>query len=609
MAMTRPGIEANGVTPAGEPAADGVAAIVRRLHGSIESVRKAAKRISDNANMQANALREIVATAHSTSTDVGRISGRVSEAQASAHSAGASASETAGQVERLTAAVSQLATLTSSAATAVSDLMAIVGEIDELVDVVEDVSERTNLLALNASIEAARAGVHGRGFAVVASEIGKLADSTRSATQRVAKLVKEIHGRATVVGEIARQTDASVKSSDAAAHAASEALGSIVAAVAAVGTVLHEVESEMQAEAAKAEESGRAAQQVLSASRTHYADASRSALEVNALEFGTIEMLESMRGAQSRRAQGVLKVGAAQPRESIPGITFAHFAKLVAERSAGRLTVETIIPYPGRGEVQVLLDVRTGVLDFATVGTGIYGNVVPRALLLELPYLFANREEAHRFLEGRHGAAFLAEASTVGLSGLGFIENGMRHFTNNVRPLRRPEDLRDLRMRVVESPTHIAINEALNSIPTPIAVSKLFAALKNHEVDGQNQPLPNIAAMELQKVQKYLTLSAHTFTPTIVLGNPRAIEALGDDRELVLGALAEALVWHRGAAEQQARAALKVLREHMEVYDPAPADRAAFVDALRPVDDALADMVGRQAVDDIRDAARQALPT
>ena len=178
--------------------------------------------------------------------------------------------------------------------------------------------------------------------------------------------------------------------------------------------------------------------------------------------------------------------------------------------------------------------------------------------------------------------------------------------TNGVRPIRTPADMRRLRIRVVESPVHIAIGDALETIATPIPLPRLRDALRTGEVDGQHNPLATIHAFRLPEVQKHLTLTSHMYTPQVLLASAAWYDALGDERKRVDDAVAETIAWERREADALDRTTLAELNRALAVVTLDPAERAAFVEATRPVYDVMERIIGKDDVARVRRAADDA---
>ncbi|MDB5028247.1 MAG: C4-dicarboxylate transporter substrate-binding protein, partial [Candidatus Eremiobacteraeota bacterium] len=348
-----------------------------------------------------------------------------------------------------------------------------------------------------------------------------------------------------------------------------------------------------------------AARGVLEISRSHHTAATESTLSVNALAHHVKRLANASSGASALRRPDVLRV-ATILNDSPSAAAWQRFAQLVRERTGGAISVELDIPYTGkgRGEVNAFDDLLAGELALASVGCSVAGNVIPAAQLFELPFLFDTPEHAFAVLDSAAGQEVLGEAGAVGLTAYGYMENGMRHLTATAQALRNPEDLRGLRLRVMEAPVYLYLAEALGAVATPVPYFKLADALRNGEAQAQDNPLTNIRGLDLPSVQRHLTLSAHSYTPQIVFGNPAAMEALGTRREVVETALREAMTWHRARAREMEREALAWLRARMEITELDARVRDAFRAAtIESVDRHIDRLVGRGRCAKLRSAA------
>ena len=582
--------------------------VAAQTAAAIERLRSASGRLTANAVAQTTAIVEIASTARASAERVRGAGRTVANARVRTTEADEQLQSAGERIEELTIASGELAAVTKRALGSIGELLALTEKIDGIVDFVREVSERTNLLALNASIEAARAGEHGRGFAVVAGEVRKLAESTREATRDMDALLQQIATRGASTGAFGESLDVAVAGSERSAGGARSALEAISHAVAEVVATFAEVERLIDSEVAAADQYRSAAGSLLRSVREHFADTAETQLWIGNVEFQSHELAALNRrgaGAAVHVPTRTLRVGCAAAPESLPGRMLGEFKRELEALSDGALRVELIIPYEKR-QTQLLIDLRTGDLALASVNSSLIGSLLPPLQLLELPYLFRSRKHAFATFDGAYGRALLARGASVELAFLGYCENGVRHFTNDVRELRVAEDIRDLRMRTLEGPIHLYVAGALDVTPYPMPLVKVGDALREKRIDGLDNPLPSTVAAKFYQHQRYLTITAHTYTPQIFIANPEMLTALGPRRAFVEEAARRAIVWQREYAARFDAEALAELRGRMQVTEQNDAQRQTFVTATAPVYERAADLVGEKELAALRAATEAA---
>jgi tripartite ATP-independent transporter DctP family solute receptor len=194
------------------------------------------------------------------------------------------------------------------------------------------------------------------------------------------------------------------------------------------------------------------------------------------------------------------------------------FAKLVSEGSKGQLTVQIQGSEQLGSDVEMLQSAKLGTLDITANSQGPLSTMVPEAAIFGLPFLFSTPQEVWQILDGPIGNKVAGLVDKQDMKLLAWWDNGIRHITNNVRPINQPADLKGMKIRTPQDPITIDIFKALGANPTPIAFGELYLALRQGTVDGQENPLVNIWSAKLYEVQKYISLSGHKYesTPFIV---------------------------------------------------------------------------------------------
>jgi TRAP-type transport system periplasmic protein len=244
-------------------------------------------------------------------------------------------------------------------------------------------------------------------------------------------------------------------------------------------------------------------------------------------------MYVSRTSAAPRTDVTTLRCATLLPPGYPPTRAWERFKELVEQRSDGRLNVELQIPFAGT-ELEALMRVRGGELDFASVTCFVASSLLPLAQIFDLPFLFADAPGAHAVLDGGLGTYVLRAFEPFGLRGMGYFENGIRHLTNSLRPVGAPADVRGMRVRIQDSVVYLALMHALRASPKVIPFEHVHDALQRGDVDAQENPLPNILGAKMHEVQRHLTLTAHAYNTQIVLAHAASLDRLSDaDRAIV----------------------------------------------------------------------------
>jgi len=274
------------------------------------------------------------------------------------------------------------------------------------------------------------------------------------------------------------------------------------------------------------------------------------------------------------------------------------FKKLVEEKTSGVVRVDTYHSGVLGGDTEELQQVIAGTLDAAVImGISIWTGMNPKAAVEELPFLFRDYEMAHNALDGAFGEKLASDVlEPVGIKVLSYWENGFRHFTNNVRPIIVPEDMKGIKFRSAESPIRIEMFKTLGASAVPIAFPELFTALQQGVVDGQENPLAVIESSRFYEVQKYLSLSGHIYNAGVFIVNPKTWERYPDDvKEIIQAAAHEAKDYERKLNGESDTMLVEKLKElGMQINE---VDKEAFTAAVQPVWQGFMQKNGSELVD------------
>ena len=285
---------------------------------------------------------------------------------------------------------------------------------------------------------------------------------------------------------------------------------------------------------------------------------------------------------EGARQQLVLKLGHALDTGHPVHVAMEHMATRLEELSDGSVGID-IYPSGVLGnEVQCLEQVQNGSLDMTKVSTAVMENFVPEMAVFGLPYLFRDSDHYWQVLSGPIGTALLEKGEPKLMRGLCYYDSGSRNFYTRSKPIRTPQDLEGLKIRVVNSATAIAMIEAMGASPTPIAWGELYSALAQGTVDGAENNPPSFTSNKHFEVCKHFTLDGHTRIPDVLLIGSKTWSRLDPQiREWIQQAADDSSRFQRQLWDRETVRSLDVARaEGVTIYE---VDQAPFAARVAPM--------------------------
>lgn len=212
------------------------------------------------------------------------------------------------------------------------------------------------------------------------------------------------------------------------------------------------------------------------------------------------------------------------------------------KNSDGALKLEI---YPNQqlgSERQCLELLQIGSLDMTKVSAAVMENFSPNMKVLGLPFLFKNKEHTFNVLDGEVGKELLDGGKKYWLKGLGYYDAGSRSFYTKEAPVEKPENLKGLKIRVMESVTAMNMVNNLGGSPTPISYGELYTALQQGVVDGAENNPPSFFLSRHYEVCKFYSLDEHTTIPDVLIMSTHLWDKLSPKEQVWMQKAADASV-------------------------------------------------------------------
>jgi tripartite ATP-independent transporter DctP family solute receptor len=290
-------------------------------------------------------------------------------------------------------------------------------------------------------------------------------------------------------------------------------------------------------------------------------------------------------GAASLPAQTVFKLAETHPKGYPTEMADEYFAQLVTERSGGKLKVEV---YPGNqlGEEKAAIEqVQLGAIAFTRVSSGPMAEFNKALGAFSLPYIFDNSDHMWKYLNGPDGQKLLDGLSASRFVGLCYYDPGARSFYSS-KPIMKLEDLKGLKIRVIQNTINMELVAALGGSATPMPYGQVFSALQTQVIDAAENNFPSYLTANHYQVAKYYLVDTHQRVPEVLVMSKVVFDGLSKaDQDLIRKAAVDSVARQRelwSAFEKEAEEKVKAAGCTVTYVK----DLTPFQNAVKPVIDA-----------------------
>jgi C4-dicarboxylate-binding protein DctP len=277
-----------------------------------------------------------------------------------------------------------------------------------------------------------------------------------------------------------------------------------------------------------------------------------------------------------------------------------YFKKLAEERTGGKVKVEV---YPNSSlfkDGEEMEALQLGSVQMLAPSVSKFGPLGAREFeIFDIPYIFDSYDDLHKVTDGPVGKALFKKLESKGITGLAYWVNGFKDMSAN-KPLRKPEDMKGLKMRIQSSKVLGDEMKALGALPQVMAFSEVYQAMQTGVVDGSENPPSNFYTQKMHEVQKYLTLTDHGVIEYAVIVNKKFWDGLpADIRTTLEGAMKDATKYADDIAKKENDDALAAVKASgkTEIITLSPAEKAAWKKALLVVHKENESRVGKDTLD------------
>lgn len=304
----------------------------------------------------------------------------------------------------------------------------------------------------------------------------------------------------------------------------------------------------------------------------------------------------------------IIRFGYGLADSSPSGHAVRFFADEVSKLSDGKMKVKTYGNGSLGSDEQMQNALIGGSQEITFVSTAPLAGLVKGFGVFDLPFLFDNEKVADAVLDGPAGQKLLDTLPAKGLIGLLYWENGFRNITNSRHEISKMEDIKGIKLRVMQNEVALAVFNGLGANAIPMPFTELFTALETKTVDGQENPLSTIKTSKFYEVQPYLTISNHVYTPFVLLASKRWWDGLtADEQDVLKQAAKTSQAYQRKISRKADSESLQFIKDKgVKVSKFSPEEKEKIRTTLEPIVAKLRTEIGPETVDEVMQAAKKA---
>jgi tripartite ATP-independent transporter DctP family solute receptor len=240
-----------------------------------------------------------------------------------------------------------------------------------------------------------------------------------------------------------------------------------------------------------------------------------------------VMLAASLAGVQAKdwRGWGI------HPDDYPNSVALVQFANDVTDKTGGAIKATVYNGGILGDQPDAIEQTRNGALDFGNFNLGPMGPIVPETNVLSLPFLFSSVDQMHKVMDGEIGKKFSDAMAQKGLVALSWYDSGARSFYNTKHPIEKPDDMKGLKMRVMNNDLYVQMVAKLGGNATPMAYGEVYQSLKTGVIDGAENNYPSYESSNHYEVAKYYSITDHLIIPECLCISKASWDALTPDQQ------------------------------------------------------------------------------